>query len=102
MTSVTLAPIGLVCGGRTQIFEDNWGGEIARLILDPDALDPDATSGVAASRRMQLRRRALAFIAGALLLARVSGEVSHLAHAKRAAVSLLAASTVNADKVRVS
>jgi transcriptional regulator LmrA/YxaF-like protein len=32
---------------------------------------------------------ALALIEGALLLARVSGQVSHLAHAKRAAVSLL-------------
>ncbi|HEY2080499.1 MAG TPA: hypothetical protein VGH53_29575 [Streptosporangiaceae bacterium] len=102
MTSVTLTQIGLVCGGRTQIFEDNWGGEIARLILDPDVIDPDATSGLAASRRMQLRPRALALIAGALLLARVSGEVSHLAHANRAAVSLRAASTVNADRGRVS
>ena len=40
---------------------------------------------------------ALALIEGALLLARVSGEVSHLAHAKRAAVSLLASPTVNRD-----
>jgi TetR/AcrR family transcriptional repressor of lmrAB and yxaGH operons len=40
----------------------------------------------------------LALIEGALLLARVSGEMSHLAHAKRAAVSLLAASPANSDK----
>jgi hypothetical protein len=33
----------------------------------------------------------LALIEGALLLARVSGRMSHLAHAKRAVVSLLAA-----------
>ena len=45
---------------------------------------------------------ALALIEGALLLARVSGEVSHLAHAKRAAVSLLAAPTVNRDEGRGS
>jgi TetR/AcrR family transcriptional regulator, lmrAB and yxaGH operons repressor len=45
---------------------------------------------------------ALALIEGALLLARVSGEVSHLAHAKRAAVSLLAAPAVNRDKGRGS
>lgn len=45
---------------------------------------------------------ALALIEGALLLARVSGEVSHLAHAKRAAVSLLGAPTVNSDKGRGS
>lgn len=34
---------------------------------------------------------ALALIEGALLLARVSGQLSHLAHAKRAALALLAA-----------
>jgi TetR/AcrR family transcriptional regulator, lmrAB and yxaGH operons repressor len=38
---------------------------------------------------------ALALVEGALLLARVSGEVSHLAHAKRAALSLLTAPTVS-------
>jgi TetR/AcrR family transcriptional repressor of lmrAB and yxaGH operons len=37
---------------------------------------------------------ALALIEGALLLARVSGQVIHLANAKRAAVSLLSAPTV--------
>jgi TetR/AcrR family transcriptional repressor of lmrAB and yxaGH operons len=40
---------------------------------------------------------ALALIEGALLLARVSGQVSHLANAKRAAVSLLAAPAVGRD-----
>jgi TetR/AcrR family transcriptional regulator, lmrAB and yxaGH operons repressor len=38
---------------------------------------------------------ALALVEGALLLARVSGEVSHLAHAKHAALSLLAAPAVS-------
>jgi TetR/AcrR family transcriptional regulator, lmrAB and yxaGH operons repressor len=40
---------------------------------------------------------ALALIEGALLLARVSGQVSHLANAKRAAVSLLAVPAVGGD-----
>jgi TetR/AcrR family transcriptional repressor of lmrAB and yxaGH operons len=39
----------------------------------------------------QVASAALALIEGALLLARVSGQTSHLANAKRAAVSLLAA-----------
>lgn len=41
---------------------------------------------------------ALSLIEGALLLARVSGELSHLVHAKRAAASLLAAPTANKKK----
>jgi len=40
---------------------------------------------------------ALALIEGALLLARVSGQARHLANAKRAAVSLLAAPVVGRD-----
>jgi hypothetical protein len=40
---------------------------------------------------------ALALIEGALLLARVSGQASHLANAKRAAVSLLAAPVVGRE-----
>jgi TetR/AcrR family transcriptional repressor of lmrAB and yxaGH operons len=40
---------------------------------------------------------ALALIEGALLLARVSGHARHLANAKRAAVSLLAAPAVGRD-----
>jgi hypothetical protein len=40
---------------------------------------------------------ALALIEGALLLARVSGQVSHLANAKRAVLSLLAAPAVGED-----
>ena len=41
-----LAPIGVVRGGRTEIFEDHWGPVEARLILDPAVLDPDATAGL--------------------------------------------------------
>jgi tRNA (Thr-GGU) A37 N-methylase len=47
MTSITLTPIGIVRGGRTEMAEDHWGGEVATLVLDPGMLDPDATAGLA-------------------------------------------------------
>jgi tRNA (Thr-GGU) A37 N-methylase len=31
---------------RTDIREDQWGDEVAHLILDPAMLDPDATVGL--------------------------------------------------------
>lgn len=43
---ITLTPIGVVRGGRAEIFEDHWGGVIATLILDPAVVDPDATLGL--------------------------------------------------------
>ena len=61
---------------------DEWEALIAaRLRADgwPDGSAPEAASA------------ALALIEGALLLARVSGQLSHLVHAKRAALALLAA-----------
>jgi len=60
---------------------DEWEALIAaRLRADgwPDGSAPEAASA------------ALALIEGALLLARVSGQLSHLGHAKRAALALLA------------
>jgi len=61
---------------------DQWEGLItARLRADGWPQDSVAETASAA----------LALIEGALLLARVSGQVSHLANAKRAALSLLAA-----------
>jgi tRNA-Thr(GGU) m(6)t(6)A37 methyltransferase TsaA len=47
MNSIIVRPIGVVRGGRTEIVEDRWGGEVATLALDPDVLDPDATAGLA-------------------------------------------------------
>jgi TetR/AcrR family transcriptional repressor of lmrAB and yxaGH operons len=64
---------------------DQWEGLIAAR-LRSDGWPEDSVSEVASS--------ALALIEGALLLARVSGRVSHLANAKRAAVSLLAVPAV--------
>jgi tRNA-Thr(GGU) m(6)t(6)A37 methyltransferase TsaA len=43
---IALTPIGVVHGGRTEIFEDRWGTVVSRLILDPAVLDPDATVGL--------------------------------------------------------
>jgi TetR/AcrR family transcriptional repressor of lmrAB and yxaGH operons len=59
---------------------DNWEGLIAARIR-ADGWPEESVAETASA--------ALALIEGALLLARVSGQVSHLGHAKRAAVSLL-------------
>ena len=60
---------------------DQWEGLIAARIRSDGW--PEASVAETASA-------ALSLIEGALLLARVSGQVRHLAHAKRAAISLLA------------
>jgi TetR/AcrR family transcriptional repressor of lmrAB and yxaGH operons len=60
---------------------DQWESLIA-VRLRADGWPEDSVAETASA--------ALALIEGALLLARVSGRVSHLAYAKRAAVSLLA------------
>ncbi len=44
---ITLTPIGVVRGGRTEIFEDNWGDVTAKIVLDPAEVEPDATIGLA-------------------------------------------------------
>ena len=31
---IVLTPIGVVRGGRPQIFEDHWGAVVSRLVLD--------------------------------------------------------------------
>ena len=61
---------------------DQWEGLIAARLR----ADGWPAAGVA-----ETASAALALIEGALLLARVSGDVSHLANAKRAVASLLAA-----------
>ena len=64
----------------TRCFEQ-WEGLIATR-LRADEWPDDSVAETASA--------ALALIEGSLLLARVSGQVSHLEHAKRAAASLLA------------
>jgi TetR/AcrR family transcriptional repressor of lmrAB and yxaGH operons len=61
---------------------DEWEGIIAAR-LRADGWPADSATETASA--------ALALVEGALLLARVSGQVNHLANAKRAAVSVLAA-----------
>ena len=43
---IVVRPIGVVSGGRGEIFEDHWGAVVSRLILDPAEVDPDATLGL--------------------------------------------------------
>ncbi len=43
---IVLTPIGVVRGGRSQIYEDHWGAVVARLVLDPAVLDQAATDGL--------------------------------------------------------
>lgn len=70
-----------LCSTAARCF-DQWEGVIAaRLRVDGW---PECSVGEAASS-------ALSLVEGALLLARVSGDLNHLAHAKRAAASLFAA-----------
>lgn len=44
---ITVSPIGVVRGGRTEIYEDNWGEVTAKIVLDPAEIEPDATLGLA-------------------------------------------------------
>jgi TetR/AcrR family transcriptional regulator, lmrAB and yxaGH operons repressor len=67
---------------------DQWEALIAAR-LRADGWPEDSLSTAASA--------ALALIEGALLLARVSGQLSHLAHAKHAALTLLAASPAQDD-----
>ncbi len=68
---------------------DQWEDLIAAR-LRTDGWPDDSVAETASA--------ALSLIEGALLLARVSGEASHLAHAKRAVLSLLAARSVTGAK----
>ena len=43
---IALTPIGVVRGGRSQIYEDHWGAVVSRLVLDPAVLDQAATDGL--------------------------------------------------------
>jgi tRNA (adenine37-N6)-methyltransferase len=43
---ITVTPIGVVRGGRTELYEDDWGAVTATIVLDPAELEPDATLGL--------------------------------------------------------
>ena len=44
--ALTVQPIGRVVGGRTEIEDDDWGGVTARIQLDLDVVDAEATLGL--------------------------------------------------------
>ena len=46
MTVISLDPIGLVVGGRTEAIDDNWGGVAAIIRLDSGRFDADAVAGL--------------------------------------------------------
>ena len=43
---IAVTPLGVVSGGRSEIFEDHWGPVVSWLVLDPAVVDPDATLGL--------------------------------------------------------
>jgi tRNA (adenine37-N6)-methyltransferase len=43
---ITVTPIGAVRGGRTEIFEDDWGDVTSTIVLDPAEVEPEATIGL--------------------------------------------------------
>ncbi|MFD2083045.1 SAM-dependent methyltransferase [Actinopolymorpha cephalotaxi] len=51
---ITLVPLGYVHGGRREIRDDRWDQETARIVLDPDLLEPSATQGLAAFSHLEV------------------------------------------------
>jgi tRNA (adenine37-N6)-methyltransferase len=43
---ITLQPVGVVVGGRTEPIDDDWGGVEAVIRLDPTQFGPDAVAGL--------------------------------------------------------
>jgi tRNA (adenine37-N6)-methyltransferase len=47
MEILELRPIGVVEGGREEVYEDGWGAVQADIVLDPEVVGADATVGLA-------------------------------------------------------
>ena len=45
---ITLEPVGVVVGGRSEAIDDDWGGVEAVIRLDDAQFGPDAVAGLAA------------------------------------------------------
>ena len=45
---ITLEPVGVVVGGRSEAIDDDWGGVEAVIRLDDARFGPDAVAGLAA------------------------------------------------------
>jgi tRNA-Thr(GGU) m(6)t(6)A37 methyltransferase TsaA len=43
---ISLEPIGIVHGGRTEALDDRWGAIEAEIRLDPACVSPEATRGL--------------------------------------------------------
>jgi tRNA-Thr(GGU) m(6)t(6)A37 methyltransferase TsaA len=43
---ITLEPIGIVVGGRSEAIDDDWGAVEAVIALDAERFDPDAVVGL--------------------------------------------------------
>jgi tRNA (adenine37-N6)-methyltransferase len=52
--AVSVTPIGVVRGGRSEITEDHWGTVVARIVLDPGVLEPEATLGLDAFSHVEV------------------------------------------------
>jgi tRNA (adenine37-N6)-methyltransferase len=51
---IQIQPIGVVVGGRTEIRENGWGDETARIVLDGSLLEAEATMGLAAFSHLEV------------------------------------------------
>jgi tRNA (adenine37-N6)-methyltransferase len=54
MTNVVLRPIGVVQGGRDEVYEDSWGAVEALIVLDPEVVGVDATVGLDAFSHIEV------------------------------------------------
>ena len=52
--ALTVQPIGRVAGGRAAIEDDEWGSVTARIELDLDVVDADATLGLDAFSHLEV------------------------------------------------
>ena len=46
MQTFTIHPVGVVSGGRTEPYDDNWAGVTALIQLDPEQFEPAAVIGL--------------------------------------------------------
>lgn len=53
-SGIQVQPIGVVVGGRTEIRENGWGEETARIVLDDTLLEPEATMGLTAFSHLEV------------------------------------------------
>ena len=52
--ALTVQPIGRVVGGRAEVEDDDWGAVTARIELDLDVVDAEATAGLDAFSHVEV------------------------------------------------